>query len=156
MARIRIGTTVLGVPLHLISSYKVRGESRKEESKGLECTIIPFMQNNLSFQSSYLGMISLGLGVKDSLQEVGIGHVVAELPPVGGSPVPQGLRRLLDGLLVPDVEPQAGVGVLLQESAGGAPGPDGLDDAAGDGHLVPLVGADVQLLFGYVIHRKTR
>ena len=104
-------------------------------------------------------MISLGLGVKDSLQEVGIGHVVAELPPVGGGPVPQGLRRLLDGLLVPDVEPQAGVDVLLQESAGGPPGPDGLDDAAGDGHLVPLVGADVQFLFeyrNYMIHRKIR
>ena len=117
------------------------------------------MQNNLSFQSSYLGMISLGLSVKDSLQEVGVGHVVAELPAVGGGPVPQGLRRLLDGLLVPDVEPQAGVDVLLQESAGGPPGPDGLDDAAGDGHLVPLVGADVQFLFeyrNYMIHRKIR
>jgi len=68
MSRIRVGATVLRVPLHL-------------------------------------GMTSFAPFIKDGLQEVGIGHIITELPPIGGGPVPQGLGRLLDGLLVPNVEP---------------------------------------------------
>ena len=94
----------------------------------------------------YLGVIPLAIFVEDGLQEVGIGHVVTELLAIGGGTIPQGLRGLLDGLLVANVEPQVHVDVLLQESAGRLPCPNGLDDAAGDGHLVSLAGADVQFL----------
>ena len=50
-------------------------------------------------------LFPLAIFIIDGVQEVGIGHVITHLLPVGGSTISQGLGGLLDGLLVANVEP---------------------------------------------------